>query len=59
ATAAVLSLEHDVIPAKLRYPLLRDRLLADGQILEWKPAPRQPAAPKPRSTAKPLPAITR
>lgn len=34
ATAAVLSLDQNVLPADLPYEPLRDRLLQDGQILE-------------------------
>jgi hypothetical protein len=33
ATAACLSIGQNVIPQKLPYPLLRARLLADGQVL--------------------------
>jgi hypothetical protein len=35
ATAAVLAIEQGVSPARLPFEVLRARLLADGQILEW------------------------
>ncbi len=36
-TAAALALEKGCDVQDVEYPLLRKRLLADGQILEWKP----------------------
>lgn len=50
ATAACLALDHKQLPAELSYRLLRDRLEADGQILEWNAG--VPAA----AVAEPLPA---
>jgi hypothetical protein len=38
ATAASLALQKQVPVQKVDYPTLRQRLLADGQILEWTPA---------------------
>ena len=40
ATAAVLALDAGGAVQDVRYESLRDRLLADGQILEWESAPR-------------------
>jgi hypothetical protein len=36
ATAAVQSIDSGVSVQKVDYPKLRERLLADGQVLEWK-----------------------
>ncbi|MEZ0297941.1 MAG: FAD-dependent oxidoreductase [Candidatus Methylacidiphilales bacterium] len=36
ATAACLAIDKKVAIQELPYPLLRERLLADGQVLEWK-----------------------
>jgi hypothetical protein len=36
ATAACLAIECEVPVQKVDYPRLRSRLLADGQVLEWK-----------------------
>ena len=43
ATAAALALEQKVELHDLPYELLRARLVADGQILEWSPPPARPA----------------
>jgi len=37
ATAAVLALEAGCAVQDVPYPKLRERLLADGQVLEWQP----------------------
>jgi hypothetical protein len=37
ATAAALAIDADRAMQDIAYPQLRDRLLADGQVLEWKP----------------------
>lgn len=37
ATAACLALDDGIPVQRVDYPKLRDRLLADGQVLEWKP----------------------
>lgn len=54
ATAACLSLEADVAVQRISYPRLREKLLADGQILQW-------TGPRRRATgavdAGPLPGI--
>ena len=44
ATAACQSLETNVAVQQISYPRLREKLLADGQILEW-------TGPRPRSVA--------
>ena len=36
ATAACLALERGVAPHELSYAALRERLVADGQVLEWR-----------------------
>jgi hypothetical protein len=46
ATAAVQALEAGTTVQKLDYPALRKRLLADGQILEWK-RPAKTKRPRP------------
>ena len=38
ATAAVMALEGNVAVQKINYPLLREHLIKDGQVLQ-KPAP--------------------
>ena len=40
ATAAALALDHKVPVQKVKYEKLRARLLADNQVLEWKPVPK-------------------
>src|SRR5699024_8732077 len=35
ATAAALAMEADIAVQDLPYPKLRERLLADGQVLDW------------------------
>ena len=49
ATAAVLAIDGDVAVHKVSYPILRTRLLADQQVLEWSrttmPPPKQPPQP--------------
>jgi hypothetical protein len=40
-TAAVMAVEDNLAVQKVEYPKLRDRLLRDGQILDWT-APKQP-----------------
>jgi hypothetical protein len=40
ATAAALALEGKVPVQKVKYEKLRARLLADKQVLEWKPVPK-------------------
>ena len=37
ATAAVLAIDADQAVQDVDYPQLRDRLLADGQVLDWRP----------------------
>jgi hypothetical protein len=39
ATAAALAIEDDVAIQDVPYGRLRERLLGDGQILEWPPRP--------------------
>src|SRR3954470_18642491 len=39
ATAAALALEKNVAVQRVDYAALRERLLADQQLLEWKPPP--------------------
>jgi hypothetical protein len=53
ATAAVLALDEKVPVQKVKYPKLRERLLADRQVLEWK-GPKQVLPPV---AAQPLPGI--
>jgi len=36
ATAAVLALDQGIAVQEVKYPDLRDRLLKDGQVLEWR-----------------------
>ena len=38
ATAAAHAIAEDVAVQAVDYPKLRERLLADGQVLEWRPA---------------------
>jgi hypothetical protein len=44
ATAAALAIEADVPVQDVPYERLRERLLADGQVLDWAKPPRTPAA---------------
>ncbi len=44
ATAASLAIANDQPVQEVDYAVLRERLLADGQVLNYRPAPRQPAA---------------
>jgi hypothetical protein len=37
ATAAALAIDADQTVQEVPYPQLRDRLLLDGQVLEWQP----------------------
>jgi len=37
--AAVLAIEADTAVQRIVYPALRDRLIADGQLLSWPPLP--------------------
>ncbi|MEZ6111616.1 MAG: FAD-dependent oxidoreductase [Pirellulaceae bacterium] len=53
ATAAVLALEQRIPLQQLRYDTLRDRLLADGQVLDLPPG----STPKITITAANLPGI--
>ena len=54
ATAAALAIDEGVSLQKLPYPKLRDRLLADGQILV--PPPPKPKAEAEAEEVKPVPA---
>jgi hypothetical protein len=45
ATAACLAIEGDCPVQNVDYPKLRERLLADGQVLEAKAAPAKVEAP--------------
>ena len=48
ATAAVMAMDQNIALQDVSYPKLRERLLADGQILEWtgkREANDQPLAP--------------
>jgi len=47
ATAAALALADHVPVQQVDYSRLRRQLLADGQVLEWKPAARRAAAKRP------------
>lgn len=60
ATAACLAIEQKVTPHKLHYPLLRERLLADGQILVSDKPPRikNTAGKKNAAKAKHTPGVT-
>lgn len=44
ATAAALSIDSGKPVQEIDYAKLRERLLADGQVLEWKPASQEPAS---------------
>ena len=44
ATAAALAIEADVAVQDVPYEQLRERLVADGQVLDWTKPPRKPAA---------------
>lgn len=45
ATAAAMAIDGKAAVQDVPYPALRDRLLADGQVLEWTgPAPRRAAS---------------
>lgn len=48
ATAAALAIDENVDVQRVDYRRLRERLLRDGQILEWSPPKRGPAPRKPR-----------
>ena len=48
ATAAVLAIEGKTTAQKVDYAKLKERLLKDGQILEWTGPARQAAAPAPK-----------
>jgi hypothetical protein len=39
ATAAVMALDGGLAVQDVPYAKLRERLLADGQVLEWVPGP--------------------
>ena len=45
ATAACMAIDGDVAVQRVPYDRLKERLLADGQVLEWKR--REPAAKNP------------
>lgn len=40
ATAAVHAIEQNVAVQNVSYQTLRERLIADGQVLQWQPTPR-------------------
>ena len=58
ATAAVLAIDAKIAVQKVPYAKLRERLLADKQILDWTPSPAQEQRIKSASTPqKPLEGI--
>jgi hypothetical protein len=52
ATAAALAIEAGVAVQDVSYDRLRERLLADGQVLEWTGPSRRP---KPEPVGSPAP----
>ena len=54
ATAAVLAIEDGVAVQDVDYPRLRERLQADGQVLEYAPPPKaDPATSQPEASLAP------
>ena len=48
ATAAALTLDAQTTVQKVDYAKLKQRIVADGQIIEWTGPARAPAVPKPK-----------